>query len=147
MLNWYIKTFRKRSAVRLIIILDDHRVKEFWRIPKGDTIELQGYGAYRIDNENLHLSSKNVPTFYYNIMNVEPLKLLSTETKTFMSPKSYQTALNSKAVEKMLDATKPVSIDTQTIILIVVFVVCIGALGYYFNGQFEALRSLIDPQV
>lgn len=147
MKTWFIKTFRKRQAVRLVIILEDHRVIEFWRIPQGDTVQLQGYGAYKIDSQNLHLTSKNVPTYYYNILNTEPLKMIAKETKTYMSPDKYQTALNSKAEKALLDATKPVSIDTQTVILIVVFVVGLLGLGYYLSGQIQAILDILTPEV
>ena len=108
---------------------------------------MQGYGAYKIDSENIHLSSRNVPTFYYNILNAEPLKMTDEKTHTYLSPDKYQIALNSKAEKNLLDATKPVSIDTQTIIILVALAVGFMALGYYFNGQFETIKNLIDPQV
>jgi len=142
-MNWYIKTFRKRVAVKIIVVLEDHRVKEFWRIPKGDTVDIAGYGAFKIDPDNIHLSGKNIPTYYYDINNAEPLRLLVNETKTYMSPTRYQTALSSKATKVFMDSANPTAIDPQTIIIIVVMLVGFIGLGYYITEEIGKIYAIL----
>ena len=142
--NWFVKTFRKRSAVRCYIYQHDSRIKEYWVIPKQDgTLDLKKHGLFHTTKEEKYLTSKNVPTFYYVEGNAEPIKL-EAEKQSYLSPKKYKDAIDSQIARKLIEASNDFMLSKDTMIIIGVVIFAGFGVAYYLGDKIQQVINLLN---
>lgn len=141
--QWFIRTFRKRVAVRVFLALEDKRIIERWIVPKlnSQDLDIKGIGVYKMTNEGMYLTSKNVPTYNYDVNSCEPVILSEKAHQSYLTPSDYATALNSKVIKEALDATKGNGIEQSTIILGVIMILGFLAIIYLQNQGFSSISD------
>ena len=144
--QWFIKTFRKSSAVRCLIVLEDQRVIVRWAIPKLTTedLDIKGIGVFKMTRENMYLTIKNVPTYFFDIKNCAPINLETGEHSEIL-PEEYKTALNTKAWKEALESSKGGgAISTETMIIIAVMVIGFMAMWYMNKQETDSIRATLE---
>jgi len=144
--QWYIKTFRKNVAIKVVILLEDQRVITRWVVPKLSTedVDVKGIGVFKITRENMYLTGKNVPTYFFTILNSAPVNL-ATGKHSEILPIQYQTALNTKAWKEALEVSKGSgAISSETIIIIAVMIVGFLAMWYMNKQETDSIRATLE---
>lgn len=138
--QWIIKNFMRKSAVRVIIVTEDKRLKEFWAIPEDGIISAGGY-SFRL-SEDEFLLKNNVPTYVFNYNNAEPLNLL-TEKKSYLTPKELNTGIKNKLIAELI-ASLDKTFGTDFMITLVALALGFIGLGYFINEKLVAIQTALE---
>lgn len=141
--QFIISKFMKRKAIIAHIKTQDERIVKRWAIPQGGTISIKGFGKFELNNDAMYLSDKNVPTYFYNFENTEPI-IFETGQVTNYDPKKYDTAMNTKVMTEWLKSTQGNTISSDT--FIIVGAVLISALGvaYYLSTEIAKIYEVLS---
>jgi hypothetical protein len=143
MRQWIIKTFQKRKAVRIYLVMPDKRLKEYWVIPQGNFVKIKGVGDFVINLEGAHLSSKNVPTFIYRADKLEPFDLQGGK-ESLMTSKEIQTALDANIASEIFNASKGSAISQDVVIICLVVIVAVAGAWYMLDTKLTAIMEALQ---
>lgn len=88
----------------------------------------------------------NIPKSYYVIGKYEPINMKTASVNSAVSSQRYAELARNTVVKDLLNAFKPVKLDTVTAFMILGAVVLGGLLilGWYINQRIEELKAIIS---
>lgn len=139
--QWFIKKFHRNKAVITIMHYPNKRTKVRYAIPEGENVYIDG-GVYRCNTEKDYFSLLNgIPCFTYQFNKVEPVRI-DGEKPSSMSADEYNTAINSKVVEAIFNATDKKMDLVMAIIIGLVATAIITLLGFFYMN--DKLNDIFD---
>lgn len=147
MRQFFIKTFHKRKAVKVVLFSIDKKYQTFYVIPSNDgnvTIDKKTF----IINHSPVYDSKGFPTYFFKYNNTKPLNVnpeIASVTPSETSPDQYTTGIENNITQQLFSATD--SVDKMSILVIIVaitFIVSAAGMYMLFN-EISALKELLEP--
>lgn len=142
-MNWYIKTFRKRSAVKILLAFPDKRLKEYWRIPKGNQVKVKNVGIFNITLDEAVFTGKNIPTFIYNDINASPHNLYGKQPDA-MTPEDFLTAIDAQVASEIFASTRGGAISTESMIILGAILISAAGVYYMLGEKIEVIRLMLE---
>lgn len=141
--QWFIKKFQKKSAVKCLVLYPEKRLKTFWAIPHDGIVKVADKAF--VVNETDFFLSNGIPTYIYDINNVEPKNPYEKDNLgKVMSPTSFDTAISARVAREIFEASAG-AMDKATIGLILtgMAIMISGVLGYMILSNIAELSVLV----
>lgn len=142
MKQWFIKTFRKRVAVKLYVVTRDGRITPYWTIPNSEGEVFIGDYAYKLNSSKMLLEGRT-STYVCHIDNAEPLNL--TKRRAFhYTAVDFKRAIDSHVASDILTASKGQKLSTEMLVLGLIMFLGFAGLVYYMNEKFATLLEYLQ---
>lgn len=145
MSQFIIKNFRKKQAIKLLIVYPSRKFKLVWIIPDKDIASYDGM-SFNINEKDFILDSNNIPCYIVDTKNVEVKDPYAPNTiNQVMTPLDFDTAISAKVATELFNTLKS-AIDKHTISIIigVIGIVITGLIGYMIIGKLDAFVEQLD---
>ena len=106
MKDFFIKTFQKKRAIKMILINRDKRQLTKYFVPDEDGNFTWGQQTYKIDQEPYY-DPKGFPTYIFKYNNTGPINAnpnINNIEKTYMTPSEYNTAIHNRMAQQLFNA-------------------------------------------
>lgn len=141
MRQWIIKRFRKKRAVRIYVITEDRRVHHYWTIPVDGNVKIKGL-SFKLTKDD-YLLKDNIPTYFFNDKDAEPLNLYS-DKKILLSPQDFNLAIDTHVARDVFSATMKKKISPDTLIILGGMFIGLLAVGYFLNDKLDAINKTLE---
>jgi len=139
----FIKKLQDRDKVRIILVYPNNQVKIGKIKPDGNTITFDKK-SFNF-NEKDTVFYKGMPTYFFNYENTIPFNPY-TDKLTEYTPKDFNTALKSKAVQDIVTSSTKGVLDSSTIAILfgIITIAALGIVAYLGNEKIIAMQEQIQ---
>lgn len=134
-----------KEKVRLIISYQDGKTKIFKVKPSTNNTVSISDRTFNI-NEKTYTIMKNMPTYFFNSENTEPIDVYSAKATPF-SPSQYKVAIDNKIVEEIFKSSKKhngFNKETITMVVLIGIAGVLGLAGFLLKEQIDIILQKLD---
>ena len=147
MKEFMIKTFHKKSAIKVVLINREKKIVVRYLIPDAEGNFTLNEQTFKIDN-NPYYDTKGFPTYIFKYNNTGPINAnpdIDGIEQSHMTSAEYNTAIHNKLARELFNAADN-GLDTGNVSMILSFVAIAAtiAVGYFLFTEISALQELLN---